>query len=800
MLSDIRTAIRTLRHDMAYTTTAVGVLALGIGANAALLTVLSAAFWRPLPGLTRPGELARVCITRSSVGYYFTAPEIDDVVAMNDAFMHAAAFTPVAVDVVGLGEPERRTALVVTPRYFATLGVSATVGRCLTPEDRAAAVISDRLWRTRFDASRAAVGTDILLNGVSFTIVGVAPPRFSGSSWTESKDTSLAPDFWVPAATYGALVGRTSRPFTSAEIVARLKPGRSLASVNSALSRWPPLWAERRPAVRRCQVRASALIGAFALPAGVPTVPILATFIIPGIVLLVACANVAALFLARAVGRGRDLAVRRALGASRWRVVRELLVEHVALALIAGAVGLLLARWATNGLLWLLDVPDLLTVPDLRIVGAILAICAASVLLSGLAPAVLTVTRARPDLLWIGRVGPARRARAQRALVVAQVALSLALLAAGAVLVNAVSRAVGRGATTASDRVLTGAVDLGRLPDAQRRAAWGTLVRDLAAVPGVQTASLAAAVPFGGGDKVYGRIVTKAQGDLSSAFGVRVWPGFFAAVGLPLVSGRDFTTADDRGAPPVVIVSEELARLVWPDSSPVGRTLFISDVGVAGDQFTVAGVAANDESGDPNGLERACYYLPLLQAGPGSDRSARITMIVRSDRPAGRLAADLFRIARAVDPTLAVFGVSTQVGLVERNLAPKRAVAWLVMLFGLLALTLATSGIYGAVSYAVAHRSHEFGIRMALGATPRDIVRQAVLGAARVAVTGLAIGLLLSVAAARALVAVVVPGEPIRPEAVGAGCLLVAGAVLLASYVPARRAARVDPLRALRAD
>jgi predicted permease len=526
---------------------------------------------------------------------------------------------------------------------------------------------------------------------------------------------------------------------------------------------------------------------------------------IAGVVLLIACANVAALLLGRGTGRRREMAVRLALGAARWRLVRQLLTESLLMSLLASGAGLLLAAWTTSAALAALGVPVAVDVtPDGRVALFAIALAVAAAALFGTAPALAAsrtvITPALSDGGAASGMAPARR-RLQRAFVVAQIALSLMLLATAALLLRSMRAASAADVGfEASNRVLTVSVDLaaqGYTPE-RLRAVSDLLLERVSALPGVRSATIAGLVPLGG--VMWGTTAqvadeaSPAPRSIGLVFMNPVRPDFFRTIGMRLKAGRDFSSADDASAPAVAIVSEAMARSAWPGRSPVGQRFRIG--GNEAPWVTVVGVADDTVDG-PGERPQPFVYLPLLQRRGWASEQA---LLVRSQGPAAQLAAPVTDVVRRIDPSLPVFNVSTLQAVAAERLLPKRAGSTVVAAFGLLALGLAGIGLYGVVSHMALQRRREIGIRMALGASQRTIVRMVVGEGIRLALVGLVAGLALAAAATTLLVSMFpsVGGIDAAVLAVPAAAIIVI--VLGATCVPARRAARLDPVATLRTE
>ncbi|HEX8273303.1 MAG TPA: ADOP family duplicated permease [Longimicrobiaceae bacterium] len=810
LLQDLRYAARQAARAPGFSLLVVGVLALGIGANTALFTLGNALLLRPRPGVADPGRLVWVAAVREGHPNPLSLPDVRDFRERVGAFSALAAFHDVEVSVSGGSGPERVRGQLVTGEYFALLGAPVALGRGLSPADDdpaapPAAVIGHGLWRRRFAGDPAVVGREIVVNGAPLTVVGVAGPGFNGA------DHDLPRDVWLPMSMAArALPGRPGLPerrdawWVSA--VGRLAPGASAAQADAALAAVARQIARDDPAGHRGVTARTYSAAAGLAPGALPEVMAVAGlgFAVTGVVLLIACANVGSLLLGRAVARRREIAVRLSLGAGRARVVRQLLTESVLLSLLAGGAGLLLAAWGTELLAARVELPPMELAPD----GRVLAFCVAAAFVAGaLFGVVPALDATRSDVAGALRSVPSgvdpRRARLQGRFVSAQVALSLVLLAAAGLFLRSMRAETGvEPGFEATTRVLALSFDLGLQGYSEARA--GAFLRTLeeraAALPGVRSVSFADRAPLAG-RPVGAEAVPGPGGGRPPEGGARgldvflttVRPGYFRTLGIPLARGRDFTAADAPGAPGVVVVSEGFARAAWPGEDPVGRRLTLDG---AGPELMVVGVAQESLVAPAHRRALPAVYLPQLQH-PGA---RALTLLVRAEGDARPLADALRREVAALDRDLPVYRVQTLAQYRRESASEARTGAVLVGMFGGLALLLATVGLYGAMSFAVGQRTREIGVRVALGARGADVVRLFLRRGARLAATGMAVGLVLSLAAGRLLSGILYGVSPLDLPTLASAALLLGAAALLASYLPARRATRVEPMAALRAE
>lgn len=795
-------AVRSLRRSVAFTGAAIVTLALGIGSATAIFSVVRSVLLAPLPfpdaGRVVEPESRKLATNETYSVTYADFMDWRD----QHVFSQVAVYQPANMDVTGPTEPVRVSAAFVSPQFFGALGVRQQLGRSLEPADYAAeagyaAVISDRLWRSQFGARPDILGHVVEINAVKRTVVGVMP---RDARWP------IDVDLWVPFRVSGELDQDLQRRDNFVfEAIARLKPGATLASTGAEMATLAARVAAEHPDIRGGITTVPTPLIQAMLGSTTPR----ALWMLLGAVsllLLIGCVNVANLQLARAAARQRELAVRVALGASRWRLVRQSLVESSALGLAGGALGVVIAIWLIKGIVAIApqDVPRIATASlDRWALGFALVISLGVSLLFGLAPA-LHAVRQR-DHLAMGEGGARTSvgrtsARTRRTLVTVELALSVVLLVGAGLAIRSIARL--RRVDTGFDRrnVLTASISLpGITYDKPYKvvAFMDQLRERLAAAPGIQAAGIASASPLGAGGFYLGREMVAEGRDPSPANEVSInWnvatPGYFAALGVPLLAGRDFRSTDDTAAPPVMIVNQTFARRMFGAENPIGRRAMSSRdekvereiIGVVGD---VKYYAAADSS-------RALVWVPYAQHNAW--HQGIITVRARG-RGVNALALVRRELA-ALDPNIALANVVTMDEAMSRSMAGDRVVAILLATFAGLAVVLAATGVFGVLSYAVAQRTREMGIRLALGARPRDVRRLVAGEMAPMVCAGLALGLGAAFGLARlarSLWYEVGPNDP--PTFVGVA--LVLGIVAIAAaLVPARRAGRVDPVIAIR--
>ena len=813
LVQDLRFGFRRLQRRPAFTAIAILSIAIGVGANTAIFSIVNAIVLRRLP-MDRPAEL--VDVYRSMPGMSagpFTYPDLSDFEHdTKDVFAAVAGYRFGFVQTDAEGGVDSHPIELVTGNYFPMLGVQAAVGRTLLPSDDVApgahpvVMLGYGYWQRKFGGSPEVVGSAIRLNGREYTVVGVAPRTFSGSL------RGLTPDLYAPRMMVGALVPSDQDELTvrlnfSVFIQARLRPGVTLVQAQSAADRLVGSLRERFPKdwqagnavtlVPTDQVIINPMIDRVVVPAATMMM------VVVGLVLLVACANLASFLLAQAADRRKEVAIRLALGAGRRVLIRQFLTETVALACLGGAVGLLLAR-AVLGWLVTADLPFPIPISlDLRldptVLGFSLLVTVTAGVLFGLAPALQAT---RPDIAPTLKNettggGRPRAVTLRGALVVGQVAVSLVLLVGAVFFLRSFQARLaidpGFGAAPAALVDLQPLVD--RHSPEQARAFFRRLVEDAATVAAVDRVGLTGNLNLTPADNRMSGVevpgVEPPPGQRSFLVDFApVDPGFFDAAGVPIVAGRAFTAADDENAAPVTIVSRTFATRFWPGHDPLGQTVRSN-----GTALTVVGVAADTKVRSLGEDPTPFFYRPVEQAF-----SRRLILIARTRADAERAVVDLVALARRLDPEIVIYDAKTMDRHLSASVLPHRLAAWAIAALGALALVLATIGLYGVVSYAVATRSREVGIRLALGAEPNQIVRLLMRGGLRLVGAGLAIGLALAVMAARLLHGVLYGIQSMDLVAFTLAPLALLAVALVAAWIPARRAIRISPVRALRAE
>ncbi len=804
---DVRIALRGLRKSPGFALVAIGTLALGIGANTALFSIFSSLILRPLP-VRDPGSLA--LLTNGSWSY----PIWEEIRALEaELFDGAFAWSPQRFDLSASGQSDPVDGAYISGRLFDVLGVPAIRGRMITPADDGGAapdgpvaVISHRLWRQRFAGVSDVVGRQLTVQRVPFTIVGVMPPGFFGP------DVGRMTDVMLPFAADPLIRGKesqlTSRGSWWLQIVVRLKPGHAIEEANAALRARQPQITEGASRNIEPLTLAPAATGNSPLRTRFET-PLFAMVVAVGLVLLVACANIASLLLARALSRRRELSVRLALGSSRWRIARLLLIESLIVAVTGAAFGLVFASWSSALLVQQLSTWQRTVSLDLGLDWRVLLFTAAlaclSAITAGVAPVLgLKSVGAGEALKDAGRgMAGDRRFVVRSTLVVAQIAVSLVLVVAAGLFLRTFASLNQLPLGFVPEPLLVVELNLQASggPPVERGARVERLRDAAAAVPGVRSAAVSSTRLLTGGGWATG-IVGIGDGPMVRLRAVgrpALWlnattPGWFETMGTPLRSGRDFTAADRMGTRPLAIVNEAFVRQFLSGEQPLGQTVRGLDAGI---RYEIVGVVGDAVYTTPREGMLATMYVPVAQRAP---ENFWPTVLLTINAAPGRRAAVQRDVAEAltrVDPTIAfTFGTFDQ--LVEATVTQERLIAMLAAFFGGLALLLAAVGLYGVVSHAVRARQAELGLRLALGATSSSIVRLVFQRVGILIAAGLALGLAGSLWAARFVEGLLFHLEARDPLTfAGATAVLVAVGVL-AAWMPAHRAARLDPVTVLR--
>jgi predicted permease len=806
LLQDLRYSLRGLLKSPGFTLAALLALALGTGANTAIFSVVNAVLLKPLP-YPEPDRIVMVWgrflgqgVTESKL----SGPELLDFQVKSHAFTQLAASYDTKYNLTGEGEPERLPVTVASAALFDILGARAEVGRPFnrqedSPGHDTVAVLSHDFWARRFGSSREVIGKSLTLNGHPFTVVGVMPPGFA----YPSRETEV----WLPLGLDSARPGGRFSHYLS--LLGRLKPGVSLAAAQD----------EMAAVARQIQAEnqkdgyypADSGWGAFVQPlreriVGEVRPALLLLLGAVGFVLLIACANVANLLLARSEGRQREIALRAAIGAGRGRIFRQLMTESLCLALLGGALGLVLASLGVH-LLIVLNPPNVPRLSEASSLdGTVLLVSLSIALLTGvvfgLAPMFHSLRIDLNESLKEGARGSTGRAgeATRRMLIVSEVGLSLILLIGAALTIESFLRLQKVAPGFHAERVLTAQLTLSRSKyrEGPQQAAFFTRLAEAArALPGVEAVGLVSQLPLTDDDSS-GNITLEgrplAPGEVPPEVSLRtVDPGYFAAMRIPVAKGRVFAAADRADAPAVAVVDQAMARRFWPDGQSLGKRLKLGGRDSKSPWMTVVGVVGDVKHHGLNAAEQEAIYVSEAQLP-----QAMMSLVVRSASSPAGLVKPVKRAVRTLDPDLPVARVATLESLLQASLARPRFNLLLISILAVLALLLTVVGIYSVVSYSVLQRAHEIGIRMAIGSDRRGVLTLIIRQVLTYTGIGIGVGLVGAVLLTR-LMSRLLFGVSATDVSVFAGVSLLLMAVSAAAgYIPARRATRLDPVAVLR--
>ena len=805
LLQDLRFAFRQIGKRPGFSAVVVVTMALGIGANAAIFSVLDAVLLRPLP-YPHPEQLVKVWSRFTGIGLpndqnAVSAPEVRDYEQLNRSFAEMAAMGTGSVNLGAKGSPERVLGAGVSPNLFPMLGARTLLGRTFLAEEAQPGrdhevLLSYGLWRRAFGADPSVVGHTIDIDGVPTTVVGVMPAGFAYPAESE---------LWEPLAFSPDDLSENSRGSHGLEVLGRVKPGLSMAQVQADMDRVGRTMIEQH----RNYPYEKYGFGVILHPLLAETVGDVKTFLVVlmaavGLVLLIACANIANLLLARSAERQQEMETRMALGASGWRLSRQLLTESVVLAFLGGAAGLAATPLVLRGLVAIAakSLPRAVaTGIDGRVLALTLVVSLATGILFGLAPALQSAGKRRFDRLKGGRsTEGVRPKRLRSALVVSETALSLLLAVGAGLLLRSFARVLEVDPGFRPKGVLTMRV---ALPDAvyskpeQVRGFYQRLIERVQGLPGVQAAGAVSALPLSGqGGSGTTTIDTQSvpmQDRTPEADQRIVTPDYFKAMGIGLVRGRFFEDRDGDGAPLVSIVDESLAQAFWPNQDPIGKRLHIGGNLSNAPWTTVVGVVRHVRDRTLEARSRVEVYWPENQRPFGS-----MALAVQVSGNPMSLVPTIQREVGALDPDLPVYRVCTMTEMMGESLQRRRLALILLAGFAGLALLLAAVGIYGVTSYGVTQRRQEIGLRMALGADRGQVMRMLIGGGMGTIAVGLALGAVLALSLTRLMSGLLFAVRAYDPQALIGAALLLTAAAFLAILIPARRATKVNPMVALR--
>jgi putative ABC transport system permease protein len=803
LTQDIRYALRLWRRRPTFAIVGILTLALGVGANTAMFSIVNAVLLRPLPYAHADRLVSIWGRTASFPRGLLTYNEYEEIRRQSGTVESIGLYLPQSVNLTGVSEPQRLIGSFASGSFFDVLGLKAERGRLFSEEESApgtvqpVAVITRQLWQERFNGDESVIGRTMTLNGTVFTIIGVMAPPFDART-VPGDGYFIFGDVFLPAAQFPTPGGLyKAGPVLLG--IGRLKGGVGVAGANADLDVLSRRLLAADPKAQAGRTLESESAQEAVVGSSRPALMLL--FAAVGVVLLIACVNVSHLLLARAIDRQKEIALRAALGASRSAVTRQLTVEAALMAVTATVVGLALGRWSLQGITWLhppAGVPIPAQIPlDGRVLLFTGTIAVVVAMLCGLAPALKT---SRPDISRVLQAGFRRASgaggRTRDVLLVVEIALSVALVAVSALLIQSLLAVQQAPLGFEPSNVFT--LEL-RLPQTkyakpdQIARFFKSAIERVRAVPGVESAALVRAVPFSGNGGNTGYVVDgRPAPDPASLPQARfhlVTPGYFTTMKIPLLKGRDFTDRDDLQTPLVAVINESFARAAWPDEDPLGKHFTTPNTPTP---VTVVGVVRDvkhysaTEPATPQ-LYAAHYQVPLIFT----------SLVARTRGPAASVGNDVRQAIWSVDKDQPVWKMRSLESLVDGAQGQSRFLALLLGLFAATALLLAAVGIYGVTSYGVAQRTHEIGIRLALGASGERVLREVVGRGARLTLVAVAIGLVAAVAMGRLATAVLFGIQPTDPAALSAAAGVLAFVSLAATYLPARRAARVDPVVAL---
>ncbi len=812
VIQDLRYAGRTLWKSPGFTLVAIFSLGLGIGLNTAIFSFVNVILIRPLPVIK---EQDRLVWLRAPISY----PDYNDYRSLSQSFDGMVAITGTSdFSIDRGGEPELVKGEYVTENYFEVLRVAAVKGRTFVAQEgqipTPVMVLSEHLWRTRFNSDPNIIGKQISLNGIAFTVIGITPTGFIGT------EVGLDRELWVPLAMSATLnppdTTRAADPIKnrlenrnshSLAVFARLKPGVTLEQADKDLTTLARNVAEaysgKVSAETLRSVQLLRMSGGMDPRDQQEALPLAGIAMgVVGIVLLIACLNIASLLVARAAIRQRETAIRQALGASRPRLIRQWLTESVVLGIAGGTVGLLLGLWSNQLLISYLQATPLASLNlklDWHVLAFTFAVSIITGIVFGLAPALQAsrldlVTALKSERVFLrGR----HSSRLRTLFVTAQVALSVVLLIGAGLFLRALQTATTIDPGINVDRVLTVPLNLGllRYKETDGQNFYSNLLSRVAAQPGVESVSIVRFPQLGfsfAQFEVFTEDRNNGQPDEGGSTGFNVvGPGYFTTMQTPLLRGRDFTEADRQGAPGVVVINATLASMLWNGADPLGKR--ISLTGPKGPFLEIVGVTRDGKYRSLGESPQPYVYQPVFQS-----YDPKMTMVIRTTGEPLSVTAAVREQIRILDPNLPVSDIKTLRDQLNFSLFPSRIAALTLGGFGVLALILAAIGIYGVVSYAVARRTHEIGIRIALGAKELSVLRLVIREGLFVVAVGLVVGLSLALVTTR-LIEGFLYGVAATDAITFLTVPIVLGVVaVLASYLPARRATKVDPLVALR--
>jgi len=800
LLQDLRYTFRTLGRDRAFTVIAVLILALGIGANIAVFSVVNTILLRPLP-FRDPQQLVRILSKDTAggeSGMTYSSDATEEFQRRNRSFQRVSGYFafsgPDNLKLVGQGQPRPVTGLMVGADFFPTLGVEPSLGRLFTAEEcvhngRPVALLSHAFWERQFARNPAIVGQAVDLNGSPVTVIGVLPATFDfGPVFSPGAKIDLyTPAILDDMRDWGNIMA----------LVGRLKPGVTLAQAQAEADLLFPHLDFNAKHPEWGGDYTGLVLGLKDYVSGKLRKSLIVLWCAVGLILLIVCVNLSNLLLARAAARGKEFAIRSALGAGRGKLIRQLLTESLVLSAVGAALGLGFA-FGTTAYLAHQGSIALPLLSSVRVDGAALAwtvlIAVAAAVFFGLAPGLKVSAGNLQEALKDAGPGMSvgrKHDRLRSALVVSEVALACMLLVGAGLLLRSFLRILDVDLGFQPSRAAAISVEYDDGNDAAKRGAiWQDIIRRVEAIPGVETAGISDYIPMST-NRAWGISAKGKQyrkGELEGAFVYNVSPGYLRAMGIHLVKGRDISWDDGPKSQKVVIINETAARRLWPGEDPVGQMAQVN-----GTDTQVIGVVADVHESSVEGNAGWQMYVPATQWGP-----AGAQLVVRTKLPPETLASSVMSTLRSINPGQPATEFKPVQQVVDHVVSPRRFFVLLVGIFAALGLMLASLGIYGVISYSVTRRTQEIGIRMALGATPPQVQLGVIARTLRLAFVGIALGLVASLAASRGITSLLFGTEPTDPATFAAMILLLSAVAFVAGYVPARRASRIDPITALR--
>jgi putative ABC transport system permease protein len=804
LIRDVRFALRTMARKPGFTALAIIIMALGIGANTAIFSLVRAVLLRPLP-FANPDRLVMVWEDATFVGFPKNTPapaNYADWKSRNEVFDDMAAMTQRDFNLTGDGEPDKVYAYGVTASFFPLLGVEPALGRVLAPEDdrpeaSKVVVISYPLWQSRYGGEASIVGRDILLDDEKYTVIGVMPRGFQ----------FLDPDIriWIPSGLTAEQLANRGGHYL--QVVARMKPGVTLDEANNNIKTITAQIAHDNP--DHASRLGANVVSLSEELTGETRRPLIVLLVAVAFVLLIASANLANLLLSRALGRSKEVAVRTALGATRGRLVRQLITESIVLSFAGGVAGVLVAIWSFE-FLRLLIPPSMSLFVNLRIDAMVLvftlALAMITGLLFGLAPALQS---SRIDLNEALKQGGGRTSlsvghrRLQNIMIVGEVALAMVLLVGAGLLIKTFARLRDQYSTLRAESVLALRTQLpeSRYKDHQRRFAfYGQVLERVTALPGVVAAAYTTSVPLdwkGGTNGITLEGRASERGVFYDANHRQISSDYFQAMGINLKQGRSFNAGDHEQSLPVAMVNETMAREFWPDENALGKRFKIGGPSSKDPWITIVGVVADIKQMGAEAQVKAEMYMPYQQVGDQPWYAPRDLVIRTSVEPTSLVPAVTARI-HEVDADQPVSNIRTMKEALGKEFGQRETGTTLLGVFAALAMLLAGIGLYGVLSYFVSQRIPEFGVRMALGAQSRDILWLVLKRGMGLALVGLAIGMAAAFALTRLMQSLLFEVSASDPLVFALIALLLAAVAFAACVIPARRAMKIDPMVALR--